>query len=475
MIGPKNENISGSQTSVSPSTDPATEAETDNVNLFTLYKALRNQGLEKGEEVFNKLQSQTPSVADQEFNTIFFASNAYQFGLKSNFQEIEKVLNETAVPINKVRALQHIADIHIGNTHFDKAIELGLRVLNLAGDIPSDEGKQVKVIVLFRLNDAYLNLRRQKEYIGLLLNHVNTELTPEQKSSLYKKVADVYKELNQPLEEAVFLIKAIDCAGNNTSLLFDVAYAFSNLNNSELALHYYRLSNGIKRDQAYVLNNMGVALDLLGMHAEAGSRFTQAYLSGNSLAGANIANKYINIGMFEAASKILDDSKANATDVHQNVYKAYETMEKTLNEEKEKSKVIASDGLEMSVFFRKYADAVAQDNGESYSFSLDNVVSADISQVASGTDADKSITITTGTHSMRIHLQREYSNFGVCEGVLNKSTNQYLSDTFKGHFVFNETGLHVALSHIYIHTRRDCRFYHIKPNVMNAENLLITA
>lgn len=89
------------------------------------------------------------------------------------------------------------------------------------------------------------------------------------------------------------------------------AYGYSELGQVSLSLHHYSIYATHKPDDASTINNMGVAYTNKGLHVSALEKFREAYALGNTLAGANIASKYITAGMVDEAKRLLDEIVAS--------------------------------------------------------------------------------------------------------------------------------------------------------------------
>ena len=111
---------------------------------------------------------------------------------------------------------------------------------------------------------------------------------------------------------------ALELDPTNTSLRFEVAYAYAKADSPALAYwHYQKL---VTQDDEHLsaLNNLGVAASNLELEIEALWRYKQAEKRGETLATANIAWKLINAGFVEEARERLETAQ-DADDVHRNV------------------------------------------------------------------------------------------------------------------------------------------------------------
>jgi serine/threonine protein kinase len=89
------------------------------------------------------------------------------------------------------------------------------------------------------------------------------------------------------------------------------AYEYSEVGEVALSLHHYAIYVAHNPEEHMAINNVAVAYAGKGLHIAALEKFREAYKLGNTLAGANIAARYINVGMVDDAKKMLDEMIAS--------------------------------------------------------------------------------------------------------------------------------------------------------------------
>ena len=128
-------------------------------------------------------------------------------------------------------------------------------------------------------------------------------------STLYEALADLYQKADRDDLRAIALQKAIEYRPNDTNLQFAAAYASSSADYSALALMRYKTMLRFDTDNYAALNNIGILYGEWDMPILQVSSYKRAIENGNTLAAANLANKYIDAGFSSEARAVLDKAK----------------------------------------------------------------------------------------------------------------------------------------------------------------------
>lgn len=105
---------------------------------------------------------------------------------------------------------------------------------------------------------------------------------------------------------------------------FSLAYAHSDMGNSEMALHHYQLIPSSERSPV-AWNNLGVAYQNLSVPGRAVHAYKRSANDGETLAMSNLAYRYMNAGFLDEATTQLR-AAMNQKDPHKNVGDAYSRL-----------------------------------------------------------------------------------------------------------------------------------------------------
>lgn len=129
----------------------------------------------------------------------------------------------------------------------------------------------------------------------------------DSKAQILTSMAEICKK-NDTERFFIYAESALDIDPVNTSLRFDLAYAYSNENNEKLALlHYKKLTEIIEHSTGQ--NNIGVSYNLLKLKCKSIESHFRAAEMKNTLAMGNLAHAYVDAGFIDDAQTQID--KAN--------------------------------------------------------------------------------------------------------------------------------------------------------------------
>jgi tetratricopeptide (TPR) repeat protein len=349
-------------------------------SFYKVYTLLKKGKKEEAEAVLESFQREVDSIDKREQNLIFFHSLAYDNGYLESLEELRKILSISGIIASKISALRAISRIYNRNSQFEKSISASQEAIKLSNN--SDHQEQISQIIL-EMFEPYKSLSRQNDYLQIIFGHIKVEDSDIQLSKLYQRTAETYKSLEMLYEESIFLVKANEYVGNDTSLIFQTAYALHNIEQTELAIHYYEITERINGKQDYVLNNLGVAYDAVDMPSLSYEKFQQSFLMGNSLAASNIANRYIKIGMIQTAREILDQSKDNGGEIHPNVWNSYNSIDALKQKADKKVIQIKNEAIQINRFYRRTAEIVHGNQNFSFDLTLCNSIEPTIKNIES--------------------------------------------------------------------------------------------
>jgi tetratricopeptide (TPR) repeat protein len=101
--------------------------------------------------------------------------------------------------------------------------------------------------------------------------------------------------------------RLVELKPDEDDVRFNLAFKHSENGNYELALHHYLRIAPAERESA-TWNNLGVALEHFGLEVNAVNAYRKAATMGNSLAMANLGNKFLAVGFVEEARSECDNA-----------------------------------------------------------------------------------------------------------------------------------------------------------------------
>jgi tetratricopeptide (TPR) repeat protein len=181
-------------------------------------------------------------------------------------------------------------------------------------------------------------------------------------ATLYEALAGVYENLKKPRMRALALEKAVENNPSNTSARFKAAWEYSQAGHHEIAILHYRTLLKFDQKSVGALNNLAVEFDHFKLPINAVTNYKSAFSGKNTLAGANLAYKFLNAGFVDEARRTIDEAKA-FSDVHPNVGSALATLSERTEAENQKLNTILKDGGELQRFLKGLADAFFSTEG----------------------------------------------------------------------------------------------------------------
>lgn len=281
----------------------------------------------------------------------FYYSFLYKLGedVIDCYVEIEKrAVNTEAYPNVMLIFAHSFADMN----DYDRAknyIKKGIQ----SADYPND----ILVSSFIKLAGIYFELGESTKAFDLLLNEISkSDLSDENRFQYYHYLSSLYNKNNNIDLHIYALEKAMKIKPNHTGILFSLAYAYSKINRQELAIYYYEILMLIDDKDASVINNLGVAYEELDMNYESIRFYEKASNLGNTLASANLAYRYMDIGFIDLAEKILENAKEEEN-VHENVNKALLEVQKIKKEETDNKNKKMEQAKRLKEFYNKLANA----------------------------------------------------------------------------------------------------------------------
>jgi len=179
------------------------------------------------------------------------------------------------------------------------------------------------------------------------------------RAHLLKAKAEIAKAKGDDQLSRLYLEGYLDKRPNDHSARFDLAYGYSENGDNDLAAVHYRILTNRKPGTGN-WNNLGVALDALGIKSRCAIAYREAAALGNTLAMSNLAHKYINEGFLDDAENLTAEA-VRLDDYDQSIGNAIGRIKKVKDDDAK-----AEDKIENSLqsprrFFVEFADASVRD------------------------------------------------------------------------------------------------------------------
>lgn len=285
----------------------------------------------------------------------------HQFGDSTAFEAFEDYKNNVEIDNeSKSITLFYLSKIYNESNDYDKSLEL----LNKALELTNQEEQKVNCIIEISLR--YIENQETKKAIDLLCVNIDNTTNRKNKASLYKAIAEFYKKTENKLLESVAYQKALELNPNNTSLLFDSAYNYSNsesgLDDLGLLLYLKILKGNPNHKSA--LNNIGVIYRNLNLNFKSVDFYKRGIKNNETLSASNLSYLLIDRGFRNEALEYLNNAKSQ-DEVDDNVYKALDYLKSNFKKEKDLENEILKKANKKFKFFSGFgAAAFSNQNGE---------------------------------------------------------------------------------------------------------------
>lgn len=316
--------------------------------LFDTYWKLREGKTEESRKIFDEVQkvSKEPEKTENYFTFLF-----YQFvnGIPDIEEEFLRAIHDKSKNNNqKLLGHKYLGLGYKNIEQYEKAINSFHEVINLA-DEPG-----IKNEMTIQIADCMMNNEEVEKAISYLLSEIKSTIQEKLKANLYVKLAEIYDKLDDKISKAIALEQALFNNTNDTSILFDIAYCYSETDYNDISIYHYLNLINLKPNDGTALNNIGVGFKNKGLPFQAVNYFKKAVKNNESLAASNLAYLFMETGFSEEAEQLFKEftAKQNA---HKNLIFAQSKLASDLDDEKERKKQIKDAGFKLSKYFRKYA------------------------------------------------------------------------------------------------------------------------
>lgn len=272
----------------------------------------------------------------------------------STFGELEKLVQENE---DDPRVIKHLAYRYKEMGEFAKAKE---KFLLAAEKYDVNDAEKKSGLV-----DAYIqaawclaeddDLNGALSLLRKLLFDANLQ---DSKAQIFKAMAKISKNKNNIERFFIYAEAALDINPCDTDLRFRLALTYSENKDEKLSLLHNKKHTDTTEEYG-AFNNLGVQYSCLEMPGKGIKAYKNAIDKGQTIAMANIAQKYLNEGFVDDAQKILD--KANKLKIEPTVGQAQERIKNITKKENEKEKEILLEAEKQRKFRVSYSKAFCLD------------------------------------------------------------------------------------------------------------------
>ncbi len=330
------------------------KAKEENNIRFLYHEALRERKFKEAKDLFDKILEKEDNSKKRKEEIIQNYYWRHHYGDTSAFTELENytlgIENDNE---QKSLGLYYLSLIYKEANNYPKAVDLASKAFEITTD------NNQKAYCISKISEYYLENDNQKESLEIIIKNIDSINEKEPKTTLYRALANYYKKTDNKLLESVAYQKALELSPNNTYLLFESAYSYSETEDGlkDLGFLLYKKLLGFNSKDQNALNNIGVAYKNLGLEIKSIEQYKKAFELNNSLAGSNIAYQLIHLGFVKEAEEYLDKAD-EFENTHENVYSATSSIKAKIKGEKELEEKIIKKANRKYRFFNHFGNAI---------------------------------------------------------------------------------------------------------------------
>ena len=195
------------------------------------------------------------------------------------------------------------------HTYIEKALEL-----------ENDPSLELDYLLIFEEVSRKCSCSRSHDYDSRIISLLQSA-TGSGRSMLLSTLGKHYLDGGKKRKGLRFMEAYLDTKPYDHTARFKCAYEYGQLGEIDLGIHHYAIYLTHNPNSAEVMNNLGAAYDRKDLPINSVEMFRKAYERGHTLAGANVASRYIIAGMIGEARKVLNDiiSSSHPKPYHDNV------------------------------------------------------------------------------------------------------------------------------------------------------------
>src|SRR4030043_1316687 len=288
---------------------------------------------------------------DEAFPKSYWETLFYKFKLQAGFGDALNELEEMNIKNpDDSYPLKTLSGIYKEYGQYAKAAELFLKL---------SEKEQItneKIEYIGAAAECYALDNNYENAYNIILKNYDSRLDRRSLALIYKKLSDVAKTQKKNNLYAAFAEKALTIFPTDYDLRFSLAHSYSENGNQNNSLFHYKFLCENNPDGSN-LNNIGVQYARLNLKAKSIESYYEAHNKyDETLAAANLAQRYIGEGFLNQANEIIKNARL-VENYNENIDSASVTIADTRRNEEESLKKALSDVQPEKEFMTKFAEA----------------------------------------------------------------------------------------------------------------------
>jgi len=271
-------------------------------------------------------------------------------GDKSAIARLQRLIEKSTNDEQKNRPLFWLSLCYERSKNYIEAEKLWFSAIAEA----TDESK--KTYFIRNLAYVYKDNNEADRAIRLLEERIADVKTDEERTIVYKAISDIEKKRGNELVAALALEKVIERNPDDKDVLFDAAYSQANSELLFLAINNYDTLIRLDPENSTALNNLGVAVAKINLELKATEMYKRSVEKGNTLAMANLAQRYLNIGLVEEADGLIKKA-LESDEPHENVPEVLSRIKEKQESEKTEWNNVLTIATNFRNFMRSYTSA----------------------------------------------------------------------------------------------------------------------
>lgn len=336
------------------STEGAEEILNTNQESFLfneMIDAIIVRDMQRAAEVYGKLQSTEQSDDNKFRNETLYLFLSYKYGNVSSLKKLHDLSDRfKEQPEKHTQVNYFIGACYDQAGNFERALDSYEAVVR---ETESEEKKAETVALIAR---CLFNMGKQQEALSRITQEIPKLTSRESQSHLYEALASLHDQMENHELRAIALEKALDLKPNDKYLRFGAAYSYSNASLNTVSLLHYKTLLEFYPDDEMSLNNIAVQYNEFNMPIQAVKHYKKSFELNNTLAAANLAFMYLQLGFIEEAKQVLDRARQQK-DVHQNVGSALASISARESAEIKAEKEVIIAAREQQRFLIRFAEA----------------------------------------------------------------------------------------------------------------------
>lgn len=317
----------------------------DNPNDFfgKMFTSILSQKFDDAKKWLDEVVKLEKDEDEKTRKKILYYHYSFLYGARDTFDEMLKIAEAVVNQQLKMTAFKYLGQDYLTVRNIPFAVKYGELALSLAA---SDDDIAEIVEILY---EAYYETGDKNRARNFIYSHIQTVESLKIKAKLFLALSKFFDKEKDQMNKALALLQARQYSPTDQNIIFSTAYELSLRAMDILSQDMYRILIRMNPEHENAVNNLGVSLNKLRIHGESVAFYRKSVEFNNTLAYSNLANIYINAGLYADAKELL--TKATTLEnIHDNVWASL----KTLADKQQTEKSLAESYKEQAVTFKAY-------------------------------------------------------------------------------------------------------------------------